>query len=162
MRRHGVVLSAMAILFVGALAWASQGTSDETKGLDEVLGAWEAGFNSHDAKAIAATYTEDAESVIHTGERMKGRAAIEKGMATYLAANPKVKTKLAVISRRFIKPDVVVEDGRWEESGHSKEGVATKGLFSTVLVKRGGAWQAAHDVGFVPVSDDGATAAEKK
>ena len=72
-------------------------------------------------------------------------------MAEFFAANPEVKLKLTVISRRFIKPDVLVEDGRWEESGHTQKGLPTEGLYTTVLVKQDGKWLSVCDRTIVPV-----------
>jgi hypothetical protein len=72
--------------------------------------------------------------------RLKGREAIEKDLAEFLAKNPNVRLKQVVRSRRFLKPDVAVIDGEWEERGHSEEGRPTKGLFTTVLVEQRGKW----------------------
>src|SRR5437867_2736664 len=110
MRRHAVIRTGVAILFTGALVWAGQGTSDDAKALDDYLAGWTAAYNAHDAKALAALLAEEFDVVFTTGERVQGqrRADYEKGAAEYFAKNPKVKTKLSVISRRFLKPDVVV------------------------------------------------------
>jgi uncharacterized protein (TIGR02246 family) len=145
-------------LFVGAVAWASQGNPDDVKALDANVEAWVAAFNAHDAKALAATYAEDADSLLSTGERLKGRAAIEKSWAEFFAKNPKVKTKPTVISRRFLKPDVVV-DGEWEEWGHTQEGLPTKGLYTAVLVKQRGTWLALCERGTGVGSEAGAASA---
>jgi uncharacterized protein (TIGR02246 family) len=150
--RRRAVLAGLAVLSAGALAWADQGTADDAKGLDANLAAWVAAFNAHDAKGVAATYAEDADMVVASGERMKGQASIEKGNAEFFAKNPKVQVRLSVLSRRFLKPDVVVEDGAWEESGHTEAGLPTRGLYTTVLVKQQGKWLAVCDRGMVPVS----------
>ena len=129
----------MACLFT-AVAWAGQGAADDQKALDELVRAWDAAFNAHDARALAAHYTEDADQVLPTGDWVKGRAAIKKGHAENFAKNPDVKTKTSVLSRRFLTPDVVVEDGQWEDTGLTEKGLPTKGLYSAVLVKQGGNW----------------------
>jgi uncharacterized protein (TIGR02246 family) len=149
--RRREVLTGLAVLSVGALVWANQGTSDDVKGLDKNLAAWVAAYNAHDAKAVAATYAVDADMMGTSGELIKGRANIEKELAGFFAKNPNVKTKLSVVSRRFIKPDVAVEDGEWEESGHTEAGLPTKGLYTTVLVKQQGEWLSLCDRAIVPV-----------
>lgn len=156
MRRHAVLLTGVAVMFAGALVWAGQGTADDAKDLDESLEAYVAGFNAHDAKAVAALYTEDADVVLPTGGRQKGRAAIEKGLAEDFAANPGLKITLSVASRRFIKPDVVMEDGTWKESGLTRQGLATQGLYAAVLVKQRETWLILCERGMVPVNEAGA------
>lgn len=150
MRRPIATLAGMAALAAGALAWAGQETSDDAKALDRALEAWTAAHNAHDPKALAALYTEDADGMFPDGRRVKGRAEIETAWAEVFGKNPKVKTSQSVISRRYLKPDVVVEDGRWEDSGHTEEGLPTRGVYIAVLVKQGGNWLLACDRGIVP------------
>jgi uncharacterized protein (TIGR02246 family) len=138
MRRHVAVIAGVAVLFGAAALGAGQGTPDDEKALDAYLAAWDAAFNAHDAKAVAALYTEDAETVLPDGRRLKGRAGIEKDLAESFAKNPNVQTKNTLISRRFLKPDVVLEDGRWEDTGHADTDELTRGLFTTILVKQRG------------------------
>lgn len=157
MRRHAVLLTGVAVLFAGAGAWAGQETADETKVLDQVLAAYGAAFNAHDAKALAALYAEDADVVLPTGVRVKGREDVEQGLADYFAANPQVEVRNTVISRRFIKPDVVMEDGEWQESGHTQKGQATKGLYTVVLVKQRGKWLIICERAMVPLGEAGAS-----
>src|SRR5262249_40897283 len=152
----------MVVLFAGAVAWAGQGNPDDAKSLDDVVDAWTAGYNAHDAKAVAAIYTEDADLVLPLSGRLKGREAIEKDLAEFLAKNPNVRLKQAVSSRRFLKPDVAVIDGEWEERGHSEEGRPTRGLFTTVLVKLQGKWWFVCDRAYVPVSGAGASKTSEK
>src|ERR1044072_6815967 len=73
-----------------------------------IVGTTEA-FNKHDAKAFARFYTPDAELVTVRGERMKGAAEIEKGLAAIFATRAKGVTLTTLdVTVRFIKPDVVV------------------------------------------------------
>jgi len=149
MRRHALWIG-FALLSLGALTWASQGPADDVKGLDSTFNAWLDAFNKHDAKGLAALYAEDADVVLPSGTRLKGRAAVEKGTAEYFKNNPNVKTKNSVISRRFLKPDVAVEDGQWEDSGLTEVGLPTKGLYATLLAKLQGRWLLVCDRPMVP------------
>src|SRR3954465_936732 len=162
MRRNAFILVGVTVLFAGAAAGAFQETSGDTKALDEALEAYQAAFNAHDAKAVAALYTEDADLVLPDGKRLKGRAIIEKALAEQFAQNPKVTGKSALTSRRFIKPDVVAEDGRWEESGYAREGFSPKGLYTFVLVKQGGKWLVVCERAWVPVTEPEASKDSEK
>jgi uncharacterized protein (TIGR02246 family) len=150
MRRDFAALVGAAVLFAGSLVWAGQETSEDTNALDRALEAWIAAHNAHDSKALAALYTDDADGMFADGRRVNGRAEIEKAWAEVFEKNPKVRTNQAVISRRFLKPDVVVEDGKWEDSGHTEDGLPTRGFYVAVLVKQGGKWMLACDRGIVP------------
>ena len=141
MRRHRMALVGVSALFAAAVAWAGQGPADDEKALDAYVKAWETACNAHDAKALAALYTEDAESVMPDGQRVEGRAAIEKSFAESFDKNPKVKTKLTVISRQFIKSDVAIEDGLQENSGADRDIIS--GQESLYVGRRQAGWKVA-------------------
>jgi len=56
------------------------------------------------------------------------------------------------VSRKFLTPDIVIEDGKWEETGHKEVGLPKKGFYTAILVKRNGKWLVVHDRGYVPAS----------
>src|SRR4051812_19253841 len=130
MRRNAFILVGVTVLFAGAAAGAFQKTSGDTKALDAYLEAWDAAYNAHDATALSALYAEDADQVLVKGERFKGRTAIEKAHDDNFSKNPSIKVKNVAVSRRFVGPDLVVEDGRWETSGHTDKSLAPKGLYT--------------------------------
>ena len=149
MRRQALWIG-LAFVPLAALAWASQGPTDDVKGLDATFNAWLDAFNKHDAKALVALYAVDADVVLPSGTRLKGRAAIAKAMGDYFKTNPNVKTKNSVISRRFLTPDIAVEDGEWEDSGLTEVGLPAKGLYATVLAKQQGKWLLVCDRPMIP------------
>ena len=153
MKRQALKIAGAAVLFAGVLACAAQGTLDDKKTLDEALEVWVTTFNSHDATAVALQYTDDADLMVATGERYKGRAAIEKGFAESFSKNPDVRVKLFEVSRMFLTPDIVIEDGKWEETGHKEFGMPTNGLYTAVLVKQTGNWLVVHYRGYGPVRE---------
>ncbi len=109
-----------------------------------IVGTTEA-FNKHDAKAFTRFYTPDAELVTVRGERMKGAAEIEKGIAAIFATRAKAVTlKTLDVTVRFIRPDVAVAHVTNELSGLvSTEGEqlpAHRELSIRVLVKEHGGW----------------------
>ena len=109
-----------------------------------IVGTTEA-FNKHDAKAFTRFYTPDAELVTVRGERMKGAAEIEKGLAAIFETRAKAVTlKTLDVTVRFIRPDVAVAHVTNELSGLvSTEGErlpAHRELSIRVLVKKQGRW----------------------
>jgi uncharacterized protein (TIGR02246 family) len=150
MHRYELTLVWVAVLlFSGSHGARANDTSIDKQALDEALELWVSAFNKHDAQALAKEYTEDAEIMMPTGERIQGRTAIEKSFAENFSKNPNIRSRLSDITRRGLAPDIVVEDGTWEESGHSEPGQPTKGHYTTVLVKRNGKWLAIHERGWV-------------
>ena len=69
-------------------------------------------FQSGDAKAIASLWTEDGEYIDPSGERLAGRAAIEKGYTDFFAAHPGTEMKITIDSLRLVGPNTAIEDGR--------------------------------------------------
>jgi len=147
-RAFAASLFAMAVM-VGTLP--AKAPSDEVdRQLTAALDNWVATFNKHDAQAIATEYSTDCDLVALGGARLTGRAAIENDFAETFAKNPDIKTKITVESRRQLAPDVVIEDGIWEEFGHSQPGFPTKGHYSSVLTKIDGKWQVVHERSWLP------------
>lgn len=112
-----------------------------------IIGTTDA-FNKHDAKAFARYYTTDAELVTIRGERMKGAAAIEKGLAAIFATRARTATlKMLDVSIRFIKPDVAIAHVTNEMSGViSPAGESLpqhRELSIRVFVKDDGTWRVA-------------------
>ena len=68
-------------------------------------------FNRGDAKAAAATYTENGEASESGGEKYVGRAAIEKAYAEQFKSNAGAKMEILIKSIRFPAKDVAVEEG---------------------------------------------------
>jgi uncharacterized protein (TIGR02246 family) len=149
MRKATTVIGVLALVLIVAQTVAGQETSGEIKALDQSLEAWVTAFNKHDAKLLAAQYAKDADLVNPVGERWAGREEIEKGFAAFFRDNPNVRIKITVTSRRFVRPDVVLEDGTWEEQGHTEKGLPPKGVYTALLVKEQGKWISMCDRSFV-------------
>jgi uncharacterized protein (TIGR02246 family) len=154
MRRHILAILCLAFFFISARAIADTGLAADKKALDGALEAWVAAFNKHDAKALALEYAEDANLMTPTGEVLKGREAIAKFFSELFSKNPNLQTKLSNVARTVLAPEIVVEDGEWEESGHSEAGSPTKGHYTTILVYRNGKWLAIHERGWSIATED--------
>ena len=147
-----MILSGWVLVSVASVGCVFNGApSEETEALDLVVAAWEKSFNSHDAKALSMLYSEDADLRLGRDDLLEGRDAIEKKWAGAFAKDPQVETKLKVIRRRFLTPTIVLEDGVWEEWGHTDKNAQKNGVWSSVLVKKDGKWLYTCDRGSAPV-----------
>lgn len=154
MRRRVFTLSGLVLVSVAGVGCAFKGASREDAALEGVLEAWTRSFNDHDAKALSKLYSEDADAVFGHEDILHGRTAVEKHWADFFSKNPQVKTEQVAVRRRHLTPTVVVEDGMWEESGHTdKEALArpNKDLWVAILVKNNGKWLITCDRGFSPI-----------
>jgi len=123
----------------------SQGNREDVEAIRKVIAGTTEAFNRHDAKAFTRFYTRDAELVTVRGERMKGAAEIEKGLAALFATRARAATLRTLdVTVRFIRPDVAVAHVTNQLSGLvSPEGEqlpAHRELSIRVLVKEQGKW----------------------
>ena len=133
----------------GSVAGDKADPVDE-KVLEERNENFVAAFNKEDIKAMAASYASDCDFLSAEGQRVKGRDALEKYFAKGFAESKGLKLKHTHSSRRFLTPDVAIDDGAWEITGRP-EGKASKGLYTAVLMKRDGQWLVVYDRPMVPV-----------
>ncbi|HAB10393.1 MAG TPA: hypothetical protein DCE47_01735 [Planctomycetaceae bacterium] len=151
MKRHAWILAGVVLVSAAGVTGAFPDKSDETEALNAALKSWETAFNKHDAKALGKLYDKDADLIDFYGETHKGRKAIEKGFAEMFAKNKNIKTRQTLVSRRFLTRKIVVENGRWNDTGHTDKTLPTSGLYSAVIVKKGGTWRVVCDRGIVPL-----------
>ena len=151
MKRHAWILAGVVLVSAAGVTGAFPDKSDETEALNAALKSWETAFNKHDAKALGKLYDKDADLIDFYGETQKGRAAIAKGYAEMFAKNKNIKTRQTLVSRRFLTRKIVVENGRWNDTGHTDKTLPTSGLYSAVIVKKSGTWRVVCDRGIVPL-----------
>lgn len=118
---------------------------EDEEAIKKVIAGTTEAFNKHDAKAFAAFYSPDAEFVTVRGERMKGAAGIEKGLATIFATRAAAATlKTLDLSIRLIKPDVavahVINEMSGVVNGKGETQPPHRELSLRVLVKHEGKW----------------------
>ena len=104
------------------LAAGESGKSRDEKAIQEAGAAFVKAYNAGDAKAIAALFTEDAESTDEDGTRVTGRQAIGESFAETFAANPGGKIEIRPDSLRFLSPEVAKEEGRSTVSSRGRGG----------------------------------------
>lgn len=132
-----------------ALAGDQADLGDE-KAFQERNETFVAAFNRGDIKAMAASYAPDCDFLSAKGQRVKGRDALEKYFAKGFAESKGLKLKHTHSYRRFLTPDVAIDDGAWEITGRP-EGKPSKGLYTAILMKRDGQWLVVYDRPMVPV-----------
>jgi uncharacterized protein (TIGR02246 family) len=98
-----------------------------------------AAFNKHDARAVAAQWTEQGECVDADGETVRGRSDIEKAFADFFRASPTAKIQVLVRSIRFPAPDMAIEEGVLRQVNSVKD-LPSSTLYSATHVRSGGKW----------------------
>jgi uncharacterized protein (TIGR02246 family) len=68
-------------------------------------------FNSGDAKVVASFWTAEGEYISPDGERLKGRAAIEKAYAEYFKKAEKAQVEVKIETIRMLGKHVALEEG---------------------------------------------------
>jgi uncharacterized protein (TIGR02246 family) len=121
---------------VTALAQNKPSAEDEIRKADA---AYIAAFARRDAKALAALWSDEAEYVNPTtGQRARGRAAIERQFAEIFEMSGEAKIELSNVTVRLLTSDVAVEEGsaRVTRPGAAPE-VST---YTAIFVKKDGQW----------------------
>jgi uncharacterized protein (TIGR02246 family) len=123
----------------------NRGSREDEEAIRKIVMGTTDAFNRHDAKAFASFYAADAELVTVRGERMKGAAGIEKGLAAIFATRAKAATlKTLDTTVRFVRPDVAIVHVTNELSGLvSPEGQLLpphRELSIRVIAKERGRW----------------------
>lgn len=109
----------------------------------EFVVAW----NSHDPKRIASFWDEESSDFVDpTGLLVEGRAEIEKvETEAHSTVFRQARLTSPVKRIRFVKKDVAVVDGSYKilnaKAGDGRALPPLRGLYSTVLVRRGGNWR---------------------
>ncbi|HEV3079603.1 MAG TPA: SgcJ/EcaC family oxidoreductase [Gemmataceae bacterium] len=98
-----------------------------------------AAFESGDARAVSAFWTETANYVDENGREYKGRPEIEKMYEKFFARNKGMKLNIIVTSARMVGNEVAVEDGITEVTP-AEGGLPSSAHFSAVLLRKDGEW----------------------
>lgn len=156
-RRHAVVVVLCASVMGAALAarrpiGAIQGTAAaDMQRLRQSAAQYADAWTRGDAQALARMYTEDAERVLITGERLDGRAAIEAQFAESFIGRPEADVAtITPTSIRFLAPEIAVTQGTWVISSGPDR--SNSGLYLNVAVKQGSAWLSTHSIVMQPTT----------
>jgi uncharacterized protein (TIGR02246 family) len=116
--------------------------SPEGKAVIAVAEAFEKAYNAHDAKAVTALFTADAEIVSEDGEVWHGEEAITSAFAAIFEENPQAKIDVVIDSIRFVAADVAIEEGQTTVT-HQPDEPADKSKYTVVHIRQNGKWKMA-------------------
>ncbi len=104
--------------------------------------AFVAAFNQHDAAAVAALWTKDAEFIDASGTAHVGQDAIKQVYTEYFAEHPDAEIQMVIDSLRQLGNGVAIEDGRAVVSP-APSGAAGVSNYTAVHAKIDGQWRMA-------------------
>jgi uncharacterized protein (TIGR02246 family) len=129
------------------------GSSEDETAIRKLETAWQAGWNSHDMKALTALLSDDIDFVSVAGNWMKGKEAFEKHHAERHAMQFKDSVwTTSDVKVAFLKPDVALVHVKWALKGDRNPDGSPRqprtGIFTRVVTKHGGRWliRASHNV----------------
>ena len=126
-------------------AAGANGPSGDEAAVRAIVERVEAGWNAGSGEASAAPFAEDADSVVATGMRIKGRQAIADNFQRIFDTMYKgSRNELTVDSVRFLRPDVAVAHVR-SHLRFTSEGkpVEVDAISTWVLTKGADGWSIA-------------------
>jgi len=112
---------------------------EDEKAIRSVAETFARAYNAGDSKAVAALYTEDAESIDEHGDRIQGRPMIQDLYSSIFQERPGATIRVSIDTLRFLGPDVAKEEGqtRVKPRGNEPE---TLRRYTVLYVKQGGQW----------------------
>ena len=144
----------LVLLFISPLNSAPEGEakSPDEKAVDALIADWIATHDKGDAEALSKFYAPDADFVGIDGQMVKSRNTIRIMYAKVFAQLAGNKATISLTSRRFVSPDIVIDDGTWKVTGVLPKGAPSEGRYTTVFKKRDGRWQILCARSMVPAS----------
>lgn len=116
-----------------------KGQDADREAIAKAVRSFAAAFESGDAKALAAHWTENGEYVDDDGTVLRGRAAIEKEYAEVFAKRkgaPKVEIEVDAI--RFPSRDTAIEEGHFKVRQGKEPTVTSK--YTVLHARENGKW----------------------
>ena len=143
-----ICVSALLGLAIASAQSQSIGSWADEEAIRKVVIEMTEGFNAHDAKASTSMYTADADLITVRGERFRGTAEFEKGLAAIFASRAReAKLRTLNVSVRFVRPDVALAHVTNELSGliapDGQRPPPHQELSLRVFVKEGQNWRVA-------------------
>ena len=140
------IVFALVVLATTVTNSATAKKANDEQAVRKVLASFDEAFNRHDADAVAALYTDDAEFVNVAGMWWRGRNEIRRGTAFVLAnifQNTTIQTDS--VSVRFPTPDTAIAVIAQHTVGSFvlPDGTrisSTNNRLTYLLVKAGGRW----------------------
>jgi uncharacterized protein (TIGR02246 family) len=112
---------------------------EDERAIQSVAAAYARAYNAGDAPSLAALFTDDAEIVGETRDRLRTRAMIEQVFSSMFQQRPGAVITIAPASLRFFSPDVAQEEGQTVVKIANGEPPLSH-HYSAILVKQGNRW----------------------
>jgi uncharacterized protein (TIGR02246 family) len=112
--------------------------SDEAA-IRAAIDAYVAAYNRGDAKAVASLWSESGEWTSPSGQKIQGRAAIEREMEAMFKESQGVRIEVVNPTVRLVSPGVAVEEGTVRVIRPSEP--PSESTYMAVDVKEGGQWK---------------------
>ena len=120
------------------VAGAAEPTADEMA-IRKAAASYVMAWQQRDAAKLAAHWAPEAVYISPvSGEKVKGRAAIQAEFARVFQAAGKARLKVEIDSVRFLTPEVAIEDGTAQVI--AEEGEPERSSYTAVHVKKEGKW----------------------
>ncbi len=113
--------------------------SDGVVAIRKAIDSYVAAFNARDAKALAAHFTEHGEMFTPDGDRIRGRAAIERNFSVDFERTKQAKLELLTVEVEILAPTVAVETGTARVIAPDAEPSDTR--YKAVHVKTADGWK---------------------
>lgn len=130
--------SRFCVIALAMLAAPAYGADDAETAVRARVESYQTAYNRHDAKAVAEHWSEDAEYLLESGGKVRGRDAIQKVFEKLFNDDSELQIDVTISSIRFVTPDVAVEEGKVEVTG--EDGPAVESTYTAVNVKKNGVW----------------------
>ena len=145
-----------------ALALAQNPPADEEKAVREAIDSYTAAFEKGNLDGLMAHFTPDADYINESGKEYKGKADLTELFKRSLADLKGYKLKAAVTSLHFLRPDVVIADGKAIIT--APDGTADSGRFTSTWTKTDGKWlvSSVHDLPDSPAASESPSAQLKQ
>jgi uncharacterized protein (TIGR02246 family) len=128
----------LGVVLLAACSIVRGEDNPEAKAIDQSMAEYTKAYNAADINALAAMWAADCDFVDHRGRRYAGRDEITSLFRKALVDGRGYKIQMTVGARRFLRPDLAVDDGVLEltEPSGEKEG----GRYVTIWTKTDGKW----------------------
>ncbi len=150
---HAIQAIALCLLLSAPVAAKPQHdppavSAEDSAAITQLCADFSAGFSRHDAQAVAATFSEDADFTNMRGNHGRGRAEIEKWFAALFRGTLKDAVRTDTVrSIRLFSPELAAVDAdsviHGTRAPDGSELPARNGLMALLAIKQKGRWRIA-------------------
>jgi len=119
-------------------------SQEPSQPLRTIVQSFQTAWNAHDAGAVVAFYTDDADQVMNDGPTTVGRQALQQWWRSRFASmEPGRKIALTIAAVRLITPEAAIINVIATSGGHNAQGQALPASADRgtwVVVKKSGRW----------------------